>query len=187
MKIFTGGTDGQFNATYVLTKELGNMILGAQEVDQIFGDPWVETLSLVYLPYCWNRELVLYDRMSKLLFEGDMLFNLGIVDSSGTHEQYSPATGYPEKHNPFAGWSYLFGFMNPKTRTGWLSHCWFNLLMRESRRKGLRLIYSMDFESIVPCHGNIFERDGNEVFQDAFPKLFGADHHEISETHFGAR
>lgn len=171
-KIVSGeGIDlGGCQATFQLTEGSGNTVIGAPEFRVLFGDPWVNSILLVYLNHHHFKEIVMFDSESRILFEADVVFNVAAADSTGTFEQYSPATGYSEQYNPFTGWSYLVALLTPG---GYLSnyfHSWHNKTNTEGGKEGIILLYGLDFDRIVPCHGNIIE-DGKGLFRQVFPDL----------------
>lgn len=121
--------------------------------------------EFVYLPHHGNKELVLYNKPSKIVFEADLLFNLGHKHL----EQYSPELGYNDLFNPHGGLSFLTRYMVPTSRVG-------NAIMRKicnatASAPGLKAIYQWDFSTLVPCHGNVFTNDGKLMFKKTFPDV----------------
>lgn len=155
---------------YRFTKELGNRILtgGDFRSELAINEPWVDQVEVVFLRYHKNNDVVLFYKDSKILFEGDVVFNLGTCDENGCVEQYSPDTGYPEKHYPFTGWSFLMRYFHPKGYFGpWIS----SRLTKANTPEGLegvKLIDSLNFEVIVPCHGNVISKDAKNIFRECF-------------------
>ncbi|CAH2350222.1 hypothetical protein CLIB1423_01S05248 [[Candida] railenensis] len=153
---------------YKLTESLANKILDKTNLSEDLGvdsSSALNNLQFVYFPSHANKELVVYDTKSKILFEGDLLFNLGAHEPS---EQYSPATGYAKDFNPHGGLSFLTRYMQPYSKVG-------GALMRKvssagtpQAKRGLQAIYSWDFEQVVPCHGNVISKNAKEAFANVF-------------------
>lgn len=145
---------------YRVTAKHANQVIGGDILREIgITDPAIlSNFEFVYLPNHVNKELVMYDKVSKTLFEADLLFNL---------REDTPMEQFDGVSRPFSGWSYLAKFMNPDSKVG-------GILQRKaanvgSSKAGLRAIYSWDFDRLVMCHGNIIETGGKE----AFAKVFG--------------
>lgn len=125
----------------------------------------LKNFEFVYLPSHANKELVMYDKNSKFLFQADLILNLG--PSGNKLEQYSPGTGYTEKFNPHGGLSYITRLTHPNS--GFFKGL-VNKLVKSSDPetvKGLKAIYSWDFTKMVPCHGNVID-DGKPFFKKFF-------------------
>lgn len=110
-----------------------------------------------------NRELVFYYRPERVLIEADLLFNLPPT------EQYS--------RTPDAGRlpSSLLDriFTSLQTTRGNLTwtrrFMWYLLTSnRASFNESLKLIDTWDFETIIPCHGDVLEGDGKDAFRKVF-------------------
>lgn len=152
---------------YVLTEDLGNKVLDGGDFATLgWSGSWMNQVNIIFLLHHKNKDVVLYDKASKILFEGDVLFNIGACDENGCVEQYSPATGHPEKHFPFTGWSYLLRFVNPNYFLG----TWFSSNVSKTKDpksvEGLQLLLGLDFDVIVPCHGNVITKDAKAVLRD---------------------
>lgn len=132
----------------------------------------LDNFEFVYLPHHKNKELVMYDRNSKILFEADLLFNLGVegtVDGSTTLEQYSPETGYEKGFRPHTGWSYPTRYLQPHSKVG---NYLMNKIAESSKSKeGLQAVYDWDFQKIVMCHGNVIEKDAKQSFKSVFSNV----------------
>lgn len=153
---------------YKLSEKSANKILDKANLQEELGvdsSSVLNNLQFVYLPSHANKELVVYDAKSKILFEADLLFNLGAHEPS---EQYSPDNGYAKGFNPHRGLSFLTRYMQPYSKVG--AHLMRKALSADTpgAKKGLQAIYSWDFEQIVPCHGNIISNNAKEAFYNVF-------------------
>lgn len=164
------GMDGlsipNLTVDFQLDKSMANKALASEQLAKLGVDPVIsDNFEFVYLPYHRNRELVMFDKKNKILFEADLLFNLGVKQPL---EQYGPATGYPEKFNPHGGLSYLTRYMHPYSKVGRsLSNSVVNI---EKSRPGLQAIYNWDFNQIVMCHGNVIDTNAKDAFYTNFEK-----------------
>ncbi|KAK7679791.1 hypothetical protein QCA50_017114 [Cerrena zonata] len=126
----------------------------------------LKNFQFVYLPHHANKELVTYDLNSKILFEADLLFNLGNGEKL---EQFSPETGYPEDYNPYLGWSYSSRYLHPDSTVG---RFLLNKICNTAQSaEGLKTIYNWDFKLIVMCHGNVIEHDAKTKFKTLFSSV----------------
>ncbi|KAI5952444.1 hypothetical protein KGF54_003311 [Candida jiufengensis] len=148
---------------YTFKEKDGNKLISGEVLKELINDELIyKNFDFVYLPYHANSELVLFDKNSKVLFEADLLFNLGVPNL----EQFSPQLGYPENYNPHSGFSFLTRYLQPYSKVGVFM---FNKLVNNAKsRKGLEAIYSLDFNTIVMCHGNIITKDAKEAFKHVF-------------------
>ncbi|EDK44433.1 hypothetical protein PVL30_003453 [Lodderomyces elongisporus] len=149
----------------VFTESLGNKVIAGEDLRKLIDDDViVDNFEFVYLPYHANSELVAVEKKSKVLFEADLLFNLGAKNEQ--QEQFSPATGYPENYNPHTGWSYPTRYLHPYSKVG---KYMFNKIVNKAQSKaGLEAIGALDFNAIVLCHGNIITKNAKEAFKHVF-------------------
>ncbi|KAF8631490.1 hypothetical protein AX15_002377 [Amanita polypyramis BW_CC] len=100
-----------------------------------------------------NKDVAFFHTDSKSLIEADLLFNLPCK------EQYSKVK--PLRH------THILGAMAPST---WL-HAQFTWRMGEDKgvmRRDVKTVDSWDFERIIPCHGDVIEKDAKRAWRDAF-------------------
>lgn len=150
---------------YEISAAHANKVLDSAVLREIgVAEPAIlDNFEFVYLPSHGNRELVMYHKASRTVFEADLLFNLNTAEPM---EQFQPATGFPKGYSPFSGWSYVARYMNPESKVG---RFLFNKLVNaQAAAGGLRAIYSWDFDTLVMCHGNIIEKTGKEAFKKVF-------------------
>ncbi|CAK7896581.1 hypothetical protein CAAN1_17S02322 [[Candida] anglica] len=152
---------------YKISASIANKVLKRDDLEAvgIKENTILDNFEFVYLPSHKNKELVMYDIKSKILFEADLLFNLGTPEPL---EQYSPETGFPKNYYPHSGFSFLTRYMYPDSTVG---RCLMNKVAgvsTEPGKSGIKAIYSLDFNQIVMCHGNIISKDAKEAFKKVF-------------------
>lgn len=109
-----------------------------------------------------NLEIVFHYKPEKVLIEADLLFNLPAT------EQYSRL---PEEERKEGFVGRLFsGVQSPEGDPKWMRRMTWYLLAkdRESMNDSLRVINKWDFTTLIPCHGDVLEGNGKEVFQKVF-------------------
>lgn len=153
---------------YTITSKYANKLIDASVLEEIGikESAILKNFQFVYLPHHANKELVTYDLNSKILFEADLLFNLGNGEKL---EQFSPETGYPEDYNPYLGWSYSSRYLHPDSTVG---RFLLNKICNTAQSaEGLKTIYNWDFKLIVMCHGNVIEHDAKTKFKTLFSSV----------------
>ncbi|KAG5664699.1 hypothetical protein KAF25_008433 [Fusarium avenaceum] len=110
-----------------------------------------------------NLEIVFLYKPERVLIQADLLFNLPPT------EQYSKV---PEAEVPGDGAvGKLFSCVqNPRGDTKWLQRFnWYVLAKnRDSFNDSMARIAEWDFTTMIPCHGDVLEGDGKEVFMKVF-------------------
>lgn len=144
--------------------QLGNQVLGKQQLKDLGMDPVIyDNFEFVFLPNHKNKDLVMYDKHLKYVFQADVVITLG---PAGTKlEQYCEETGCDKDYDPHWGyWGNAF-----LTRLIHAGNSWFKSRMNKlagcdqgEGRRGIEVIYGMDFSKMVPCHGNIVD-DGKQA------------------------
>ena len=113
-----------------------------------------------YVPGHGNKELVFNYKREKTLIEADLMFNLPCV------EQYSKS-----KESPHTGiLTRLMTSLNGTTGSSvkWQQRfIWYAVSSgdREGFGKSIRTIEGWDFDRIIPCHGDVIENGGKDVFR----------------------
>lgn len=109
-----------------------------------------------------NKELVFNYRPDKVLIQADLMFNLPAI------EQYSKA---PEGHKPSGFFDKIF--QTAQSTAGdatWMKR--FNWYLtakdRSSLTDSIKVIDKWDFKTIVPCHGEVIDKDAKETFRKVF-------------------
>lgn len=153
---------------HVIPNKLGNKLIDSTVLTELgIGSPISNDFEFVYLPSHKNNELVMFDKRSNILFEADLLFNLGTKEPL---EQYSPETGFPKGFNPHGGLSYLTRYMQPYSKFG--NKLGNSVVNIEKSKIGLQTIYNWDFHTIVMCHGNIIDKEAKAAYKNAFSNAF---------------
>ncbi|CUM65772.1 uncharacterized protein PRCAT00003420001 [Priceomyces carsonii] len=161
---------GDVKIDHVITSKYGNKKIDKKVLEEIgILDPFiVNNFEFVYLPFHANKELVLYDKNSKIVFAADIIFNLGVrgtTNKSVTLEQYSPETGYTN-FNPHLGWSYFTRYLQPYSSVG--NYLARSVMNTSKSSEGLKAIDTWDFDTWVMCHGNVLEKNGKQAFENIF-------------------
>ncbi|KXT09872.1 hypothetical protein AC579_6742 [Pseudocercospora musae] len=118
--------------------------------------------SEFHTEYVWshaNKELVFHHKPSKTLIEADLIFNLPAT------EQFSK-TGTAANTGLLT--KLLIGLQNTQGTAIWQKRLlWYALSAtdRGAFNESMKRISQWDFERIVPCHGDVIERDGKGVFE----------------------
>lgn len=114
-----------------------------------------------YVPAHPNREIAVLHKPTRTLIQADLFFNL-------------PANQQYEKTGEGGGGGFLTKLFTPIWSTQgsaiWQKRfVWYFLASdRESFRKSVREIEKWDFDRIIPCHGDVIETGGKEVFRNLF-------------------
>jgi len=138
--------------THVFTRSNKNELKIGEEFDRDF--------EYEYLPAHRNKELVFYYKPDRTLIEADVLFNLP------AREQYTRS-----KEDPTSGFfNTLFnGLMNAKGEAKWQRRMlWYGPSPRNEFNQSIKKISGWDFERIIPCHGDVIEENGQEVWKKMF-------------------
>lgn len=109
-----------------------------------------------------NREIVLLHKPSSTLIQADLFFN------PPSNEQYQKAGG-----NPNGGiFTKIFNsLMSAKGIPLWQERFVWYIVARSDRegfKKSMAKIDSWDFERVIPCHGDVLEKNGKKVFRAMF-------------------
>ncbi|GAM82764.1 hypothetical protein ANO11243_007500 [Dothideomycetidae sp. 11243] len=109
-----------------------------------------------------NKELVFNHKPTKTLIEADLMFNLPATEQM-SKTGISPTSGYLTR---------LFNALNsPQGDALWQKRfLWYAMSRgdRPSFNKSVKIIDSWDFSRIVPCHGDVIEGNGKEIFRKVF-------------------
>jgi len=130
---------------------------GMTKVDEAFDAEF----EYEYIPSHPNKELVFLAKKEKTLIEADLMFNLP------ANEQYSRAGGVGGVLTNIS--NFIQGTSG--TRAIWQQRFIWYLLSRSDRpafNASVSRIASWDFDKIIPCHGDVIETGGNDVFKRMF-------------------
>lgn len=110
-----------------------------------------------------NKEIVFCYKPDRVLIEADLMFNLPAV------EQYSKA---PEaERKPLGLVDKLFhGVQSTAGDAKWMKRFnWYTAAKDlASMNDSVRVIAGWDFTTLIPCHGEVLEGNGKEVFEKVF-------------------
>jgi len=109
-----------------------------------------------------NREIVFLYKPEGVLIEADLLFNLPAT------EQYSKV---PEEQRGSGLLQKIFGAL--QTTAGdavWNKRFQWYLVSKDraSFSDSVKIIEQWDFNTIIPCHGDVMEGDGKAIFRKIF-------------------
>lgn len=155
---------------YVIPDKYKNKVIDQKMFEDIGLDETIsKNFKMVYLGDTRSCELVLYENKTKLIFVGDLTLNF--LSYNKPLEQYSKETGWPENKSPIGGLAYFSRYLNPDTAIWrFLSKTLYNTT-EKTNQDAIRTIYNMDFNTLVPCHGNISEGTGKEELRAAYKFL----------------
>ncbi|POR39286.1 Uncharacterized protein TPAR_00516 [Tolypocladium paradoxum] len=146
--------------------------IGNDKVDVVFtkankrevriGDEFDADFDYEYVDGHANLELVFLYRPERVLIEADLMFNLPAV------EQYSRV---PEADRKGGIADRLFQHVQSTAGDAtWMKR--FNWYLgskdRASVNESLKAIAAWDFVTLIPCHGDVLEGNGKEVFNKVF-------------------
>ncbi|KAK9470830.1 uncharacterized protein V1510DRAFT_421949 [Dipodascopsis tothii] len=130
-----------------------NKVLSAAD----FGiqDPDLAEFQFVYLPAFPNKELVTFHKPTRTIFQADLLMTFPLT------EQYSKV---PSSEN---------GRLTPLFKKALATKRFQRMLVSDaaSATAGLKAVQSLDFDTIVPCHGEVAAGDGRTVFEKYFEQF----------------
>ncbi|KAI0790482.1 hypothetical protein C8Q75DRAFT_762043 [Abortiporus biennis] len=101
-----------------------------------------------------NKDVAFFHPESKSLIQADLLLNLPPT------EQYS-------KTNSWASIPLLGGFVNPFSGL-YQRMVWSLGVDKEAMKRDAKIVDGWDFERIIPCHGDVIEKDGKKAWRSAY-------------------
>lgn len=147
---------GKENFAVVFTKSKKHDTKVSEEFDADFDYEYVDGHA--------NKELVFNYKPDKVLIQADLMFNLPAI------EQYSKVPELEkQKNNGFT--NKLFnGIQNVEGDAKWIKRFNWYLLAKDrpSFNKSINIIKSWDFDTMIPCHGDVIEGDGKATFLKVF-------------------
>lgn len=139
----------------VFTKENKRTVRISDEFDADFEYEYVDGHA--------NRELVFFWKPEKVLIEADLMFNLPPT------EQYSrvPAS---ERKAPGLVAKTFNCLVTPGESSKWNKRFNWYLLPKDraSFNDSVQVIDKWDFNTLIPCHGDVLEGNAKEIFHTAF-------------------
>ncbi|OAA61617.1 hypothetical protein SPI_04476 [Niveomyces insectorum RCEF 264] len=125
--------------------------------------------ALVYVDVHPNKEIVLLYRPEGILIEADLLFNLPAVEQYARVDA-AARRGGPD-HSNLLNRMFQYFTSTDGAATGPRRFQWY-LISRGGNRarfnEAVRAIDSWPFDTIIPCHGEIVQSNGKEVFRKVF-------------------
>jgi len=99
-----------------------------------------------------NKDVAFCHKSSKTLVIADLLFNLP------AREQYSKTRSVPIVGSlPLGPWSYMHK-----------RFVWSSGLDPEAMRRDAKTVAGWKFERVIPCHGDVIEKDGDKAWREAY-------------------
>ncbi|KAI0342603.1 hypothetical protein BDW22DRAFT_1357042 [Trametopsis cervina] len=111
-----------------------------------------------YFPGHQNKEVAFFHAESKTLVEADLLFNL-------------PATEQYSKSSASASFPFLSSRMNPSSSLH-KKMVWSLGTDKAAMKRSLNTVRGWDFDRIIPCHGDVIEKDGKSAFERVYQQYF---------------
>lgn len=153
---------GEFNIEGItidqsIPKSYGNKILKEADLKEIgLSDVIAKNFEIVSMISHKNKDLVLYDKNSKILFTADITIDMSPRKDLEQFKEEVEKDGF-DPHWGYWGNSFLSRFLQPdynffKNRVNLL-----NGANKPEGQEALKLIYGMDINKIVPCHGNVVD------------------------------
>jgi len=105
-----------------------------------------------------NKELVFFYKPDKTLIEADLMFNLPATEQYSRTKE-SPTDGILTKL--FVKLQSTHGTAVWQKRFLWYAA---SSSDRNAFNKSVQRINSWDFEKIIPCHGDVIEKDAKGIF-----------------------
>jgi len=112
-----------------------------------------EDIKWCFLQSFRSKEVAFLHKDSKSLIEADLLFNLPPI------EQYTKSNR--------ATFSLLTKTLNPWSYAH-KQFVWAAGSDTEAMKRDAKTVAEWDFERIIPCHGDVIEKDGNKAWREAY-------------------
>jgi len=116
-----------------------------------------DEVSACYFSGFKNKDVAFCHKASKTLIEADLLLNLP------PNEQYSKSNLSPHSWIPVIGSLAPFTWAHRYAISMWISD-------HEVTRKHATTVAGWDFDAIIPCHGDVIEKNGKAAWQDVWSK-----------------
>ncbi|KAJ6614578.1 hypothetical protein B0H10DRAFT_1803078 [Mycena sp. CBHHK59/15] len=113
-----------------------------------------------YFPGRANKDVVFFHPASRTLIQADLVFNLPC-----TEQARSPFYIHYSKSKS-SGKTLFAGAFKPS----WLQSKLTSLLVQDkaAMKRDIATVMKWDFDRIIPCHGDVIERDGKSAFSLVF-------------------
>jgi len=112
-----------------------------------------DSIQACYFSGFSNKDVAFYHPESKTMMQADLLFNLPPT------EQYSKSK--------LSGKVPIIGKLTPYS---WAHKrfLWSMGVDKEAMKRDAKTVANWDFERIIPCHGDVIEKDGNKAWREAY-------------------
>jgi glyoxylase-like metal-dependent hydrolase (beta-lactamase superfamily II) len=146
---------GKEKFSVVFTKDKKSEIRISDEFDADFDYEYMDGHA--------NREIVFFYRPEKVLVQADLIFNLPAT------EQYSKVPE-AERQNSSIPAKAFAGIQSTEGDAKWMKRFqwYFAGKDRASFIDSIKRIEQWDFNTIIPCHGDVMEGNGKEIFHKVF-------------------
>jgi hypothetical protein len=139
-----------------------SVIFTAKDKDSIKVDPDFDAdFDYEFVDAHRNKELVFNYKPDRTLIEADLLFNLPSTEQFSKSNE-SPTSG-------FLTWLFVALNNTKGNALGQRRLIWYGTSggssTRSSFNKSVGRIASWNFDRIIPCHGDVIEENGKDVFQ----------------------
>lgn len=124
---------------------------GDKQQDPKFG--FEDEIESCYFSGFKNKDVAFLHKPSKTLIEADLLFNMPAL------EQYSRSW--------FSGRIPFIGNIDPYTAAH-KRMMWRLGVDKEAMKRDAKTVADWDFERIIPCHGDVIDKDGNKAWRAAY-------------------
>jgi len=116
-----------------------------------------DEVSSCYFSGFVNKDVAFCHKASKTLIEADLLFNMP------PKEQYSKSNKSPYSWIPFVSNMAPFGWYHRWAVSKLVTD-------EEITKRHATIVAGWDFDTIIPCHGDVIEKNGKAAWQDVWNK-----------------
>ncbi|KAL1898407.1 hypothetical protein Cpir12675_001872 [Ceratocystis pirilliformis] len=119
-----------------------------------------ESFSYEYVDGHRNKELVFLHKADRVLIQADLIFNLPAT------EQYSKAPQEFAEKTSSRAYKIFRSFMHTNVAHMKRPRIWQHYMAenRASYKESMRRIVAWNFDTIIPCHGDVMKGDGKQRF-----------------------
>lgn len=145
---------GSEEFSVIFTKENKHEVRISEEFDADFEYEYVDAHA--------NLEIVFYYKPERIVIQADLLFNLPAT------EQYSKVPAAEQPADGFLG-KLFSSIQDVQGDARWLKRFnWYLVKNRESYGESMKRIVAWDFDTMIPCHGDVMEGNAKDQFRKVF-------------------
>ncbi|KKF92288.1 1-phosphatidylinositol phosphodiesterase [Ceratocystis platani] len=124
------------------------------------GPAFDESFSYEYVDGHKNKELVFLHKADRVLIQADLIFNLPAT------EQYSKARQEFDERTSSLRYKIFRSFLHTDVAHMTRPRIWQHYMAenKESYKESMRRIADWNFDTIIPCHGDVMKGDGKQRF-----------------------